>query len=310
MSTMLYNSVRFMLKPWRPKREIFHFVFSKAMTQSSATKIIFQLRKHIQEKPKVLMLSINSAYGDLTQAQIVAEAFQQAASNLDAPFYTFIDCYALGSAYYLASCGTEVYANPFSLIGEVQPCKRSIGFQNVLQNLKINYRQSKRESILLDAFTKVSEKQLEFVNKELKTEFQFALDQIKQNRVGKIKKFDESHIYTAQQALENGLIDDISTFDEVLAKKYPKYKFRELTLFKDDNSMIIVQGQLHLAIENLLTKFENNCQLFVNENVYHDIQEQISELLSNALNNIDIQQSAYDLMMDYLNDFIINSNKY
>lgn len=41
MSTMLYNSVRFMLKPWRPKREIFHFVFSKAMTQSSATKIIF-----------------------------------------------------------------------------------------------------------------------------------------------------------------------------------------------------------------------------------------------------------------------------
>ncbi|CAD8107960.1 unnamed protein product [Paramecium sonneborni] len=310
MSTMLYNSVRFMLKPWRPKREIFHFVFSKAMTQTSANKIIFQLRKHIQEKPKVLMLSINSAYGDQTQAQIVAEAFEQAAKNLDAPFYTFIDCYALGSAYYLASYGTEVYANPFSLIGELQVCKRQIGLQNVLEKFKINYSKSKRESILLDAFTKVSEKQLEFINKELQTEFKFALDQIKQNRAGKIKKFEESKIYTAQQALENGLIDEISTFDEILAKKYPKFKSRELTIFKDENAQIIVQGQLQLAIENLLTKFENNYELYLNENAYNDVQEQISELLTNALNNIDIQQSVYDLMMDYLNDFIINSNKY
>lgn len=60
MSTIIYNSVRFILKPWKPKREIFHFVFSKAITQTAVNRMIFQLRKHLQEKPKVLMLSINS----------------------------------------------------------------------------------------------------------------------------------------------------------------------------------------------------------------------------------------------------------
>jgi hypothetical protein len=61
MSAIIYNSVRFILKPWKPKREIFHFVFSKAITQTAVNRMIFQLRKHLQEeKPKVLMLSINS----------------------------------------------------------------------------------------------------------------------------------------------------------------------------------------------------------------------------------------------------------
>lgn len=32
MSTMLYNSVRFMLKPWKIKKEVFHFKFQKAIT--------------------------------------------------------------------------------------------------------------------------------------------------------------------------------------------------------------------------------------------------------------------------------------
>lgn len=59
-NSILYNAVRFILKPFRPKREIFHFVFTKAVTQTSANKILYQLRKHLQEKPKVLMLSINS----------------------------------------------------------------------------------------------------------------------------------------------------------------------------------------------------------------------------------------------------------
>lgn len=55
-----YKAIRFLLKPWRPKREIFHFRFSRAITEASTTQILYELRKHIQQKPKVLMLSINS----------------------------------------------------------------------------------------------------------------------------------------------------------------------------------------------------------------------------------------------------------
>lgn len=55
-----YTTIRFLMKPWKPKKEIFHFKFSRAITQGSTTQMIYELRKYILHKPRILMLSINT----------------------------------------------------------------------------------------------------------------------------------------------------------------------------------------------------------------------------------------------------------
>lgn len=59
------------------------------------------------------------AVGSVTHAQILVEAFQQAATNLSAPLYTFVEDYALGPGFQLASAGTKVFASIVRVIHEI-----------------------------------------------------------------------------------------------------------------------------------------------------------------------------------------------
>ncbi|CAD8129946.1 unnamed protein product [Paramecium sonneborni] len=64
----------------------------------------------------------------------------------------------------------------------------------------------------------IIEQKEKFINKELKTEFQFVLDQIQQNKIGNIKKLDQSKIYIVQQTLENELINEINSLMKIQQK--------------------------------------------------------------------------------------------
>lgn len=55
-----YTSIRFLMKPWKPRKELFHFKFSRAITYGSTNQMIYELRKYIAHKPRILMLSINT----------------------------------------------------------------------------------------------------------------------------------------------------------------------------------------------------------------------------------------------------------
>jgi protease-4 len=191
--------------------------------EASASRIIRGVRNALDnEHVTSVLLRINSPGGSPSESQRVFEELRHLRAQSDIPIVSWVGDIGASGAYYIAAGTEHIYASPSSLIGSIGVISSSFGFQEAMESLGIERRvfTAGNNKAMLDPFSVMEEEQATFWQQVLEdTHKQFTSDVLK-GREGRLNgdtdELFSGLVWTGNQALDNGLIDEVATLDRAL----------------------------------------------------------------------------------------------
>jgi len=179
-------------------------------------------------------LVINSPGGSAAQCSLIAGLIRQLSEEKSVPVYAFVEDIAASGGYWLACAGDEIHAQETSIVGSVGVISASFGFEDFIEKHGVHRRlhTSGAEKSFLDPFVperKEDVARLDTIQRDIHASFK---DWVKQRRGEKLKGTDktlfEGQFWTANPAVEKGLIDGISDMRSFMREKFgDEVKFSE-----------------------------------------------------------------------------------
>jgi signal peptide peptidase SppA len=175
---------------------------------------------------RAVAMVINSPGGSPAQSHLILQRIRQLATEKKLPVLAFIEDIGASGGYMLACAADEIVADPYSMVGSIGVVGGSFGFDRLIDKLGIERRlyTSGERKAMLDPFLPEKPedvKRLKAIQKEIHELF-IAL--VKERRGGKLKGTDKSlfsgEFWTAQNALELGLIDNIGDARSFLRARF------------------------------------------------------------------------------------------
>lgn len=189
------------------------------------------------EKPGVVAvaLTVNSPGGAAGQSSLIAAHIRQMAEDKNIPVYAFIEDVAASGGYWLACAADEIYAQPVSIVGSIGVISAGFGLEDFIakHGIKRRLHTAGREKSMLDPFSPEKPddvERLQVLQKDIHNAF---IDWVRERRSHMLKATDralfEGRVWTAQPALELGLIDGIQDMRSFMAEKFgDRVKFLDL----------------------------------------------------------------------------------
>lgn len=179
-------------------------------------------------KPGVVAvaLAINSPGGAAGQSSLIANEIRHWAAEKNIPVYAFVEDVAASGGYWLACAADEIYAQTVSIVGSIGVISAGFGFEDFIKKHDVHRRlhTSGHEKSMLDPFQPEKPEDLERLNTIQKELHSCFIDWVRERRGHMLKTADrtlfEGRFWTAQAALELGLIDGIQDMRAFLSNKY------------------------------------------------------------------------------------------
>ncbi len=206
----------------------------------SFARVAKQIEKAF-DKPGVVAvaLAINSPGGSAGQSSLIATEIRHWAEEKNLPVYAFVEDVAASGGYWLACAADEIYAQPVSIVGSIGVISASFGFEDFIKKHDIHRRlhTSGHEKSMLDPFLPEKPEDLERLNTLQKDLHNCFIDWVRERRGHMLKAADrtlfEGRFWTAQTALELGLIDGMQDMRGFLTSKYgDRVKFIDVSTEK------------------------------------------------------------------------------
>jgi protease IV len=168
-----------------------------------------------------VVVQLNSPGGSPVQADIIYnEIFRLREKYPEKPIYGVIEEVCASGCYYIASAMDSLYANGASMVGSIGVIMDSFGAVDLMKKLGVERRiyTAGTNKNLLDPFSPTSAKQLSIIKDMLSDVHSQFINAVKNGR-GELLKDDgelfSGRIYSGNQGLAVGLIDDIGNLNEV-----------------------------------------------------------------------------------------------
>lgn len=171
-------------------------------------------------------LVINCPGGTPAQAELIGNHIRRRADENNIPVLAFIEDVAASGGYWLACAADEIYGAKSSITGSIGVISAGFGLDEFIKEYKIKrrvYTQGK-EKAMLDPFQPEKEsdvKRLTSLQKDLHAHF---IEWVKSRRGDKLEgtksSLFEGQIWTAQPAVDIGIMDGIGECDTVLKEKF------------------------------------------------------------------------------------------
>lgn len=171
-------------------------------------------------------LAVNSPGGSAGQSSLIAHEIRFWAEEKNLPVYAFVEDVAASGGYWLACAADEIYAQPVSIIGSIGVISASFGFEDFIRKHDIHRRlyTAGHEKSLLDPFLPEKPEDLDRLGALQKDLHNCFIDWVRERRGHMLKAGDrtlfEGRFWTAQTALELGLIDGLQDMRAFLSAKY------------------------------------------------------------------------------------------
>ena len=175
---------------------------------------------------QAVLLNINSPGGTPVQSDLVSAYIREKAEKHNVPVLVFVEDLAASGGYWLACTGSEIYAAPCSIVGSIGVISQGFGFHQLIEKYGIErrtYTAGENKSIN-DPFEPVKEKDVEIIkNIQGKIHKEF-IKHVKTSRGERLKGDDKllvnGEFWTAETALELGLIDGVDHMETFIARKW------------------------------------------------------------------------------------------
>jgi protease-4 len=193
-------------------------------TSSSPDRISAVLNKARQDRNiKAVLLRINSPGGGVAATDLIAHEIQSFARTTGLPVYAHILDVGASGGYYVASVADRIYAEPTCITGSIGVIMSLPKFKELAE--KVGYEQvvikSGKMKDLGNALRDMSEEERRVFEEMVLSMYNRFLDVIVAGRPAfdtreQLLPLADGRVFTAEQAREHGLIDEVAHMDRVL----------------------------------------------------------------------------------------------
>ena len=206
--------------------------------ESSAELLTSALRSAFEDAgAKAVVLLINSPGGSPVQAGIVNDEIKRLKLIYHKPVYAVVEDACASAAYYVAVSTDKIFVDKASIVGSIGVLMDGFGFTGLMEKLGVERRlmTAGEHKGFLDPFSPQTEKHREYAQSLLNQIHQQFIDVVKAGRGQRLKETPDTFsglFWSGQQAVENGLADQLGNLDFVArevvkAEKIIDYTRRE-----------------------------------------------------------------------------------
>ncbi|VAW55473.1 Periplasmic serine proteases (ClpP class), partial [hydrothermal vent metagenome] len=187
-----------------------------AGAEASADNVVSGLREAFKDPDTVgVILRIDSPGGSPVQSgYIYDEILRLREKHPNKPLYAVIGDICASGGYYVAAATEKIYADQASIVGSIGVRMDNFGFVDAMKKIGIERRTltSGKNKALLDPFAPEDEVVKTHMKGLLKSVHNQFINAVKQGRGKRLKEVDgmfEGLIWTGDQSVEIGLIDEL-----------------------------------------------------------------------------------------------------
>lgn len=167
---------------------------------------------------KGMLLKVDSPGGTIYESEELYLKIQEYKEKTGRPVWTYMEHYAASGGYYISAPSDKIYANPNTTTGSIGVIISGYDMTGLYEKLGIR----------TISITSGPNKDMSQMNEEQMAIYQASVDEsyerfvqiVAEGRnmsVDEVKTLADGRIYTAKQAKANGLVDEISLYDEMKA---------------------------------------------------------------------------------------------
>ncbi|MGB3456750.1 MAG: signal peptide peptidase SppA [Litorimonas sp.] len=205
------------------------------------------------DKVEAVVLRISSGGGSATASDQIMAAVQRV-RDADIPVVVSMGQYAASGGYYIAAPADHIVAMPQTITGSIGIFGGKIAFEDTFARVGYNVEGIRVGGEFAGAYNAdepFTEAQAEGYAREMTRQYEIFLDVVADGRDmtrEEVRTVGEGRVWTGEQALERGLVDELGGFDTALAaalklaeldadaevhiKRFPRPKTRD-ELFND-----------------------------------------------------------------------------
>jgi len=233
--------------------------------QAGAERIVFDLREARQNpNTKGIVLRVNSPGGSATASRIIEDELQQIKAQ-GLPLIVSMGGYAASGGYLISESADYIFSHPHTVTG-------SIGIFGMLMHvgegagkLGITFDEVKttRNSDIMSIAKPKTEEQLALIQDFMSSFYNEWTERVAENRdqsVEHIRSIASGRVWSGNQALENGLVDELGGITEAIAyaataadigEDYVVYEYpKKLT---EDEAIAAALGMQNAKLKTLIS---------------------------------------------------------
>lgn len=183
-----------------------------------------------------LILFVNTPGGGVYESDELYLAIKDYKESTGRPVYSYMASEAASGGYYISAPCDRIFANRNCWTGSIGVTIGTLyDITGLLEKygvktVSIHAGKNKAMGSYTEELTKEQQEILKSLVDEAYDQFVGIVAEGRKMKVEEVKKLADGRIYTAKQAKENGLIDEIGTFDEAVAEMKKTYELDGCTV--------------------------------------------------------------------------------
>ncbi|MCC6546531.1 signal peptide peptidase SppA [Candidatus Sumerlaeota bacterium] len=191
--------------------------------QSTVNQVSEKLAKARRDEDiKAVILRVDSPGGGVTASDIIYERLRKFKKDTGLPVYVSMLDLAASGGYYVSMAGDEIYVHPTTITGSIGVIAMFPQFEGLGKKIGayMEILKSGENKDLTGGFKNMTDGQRAILQQMIDEMYARFVSVVKDGRPNleesKIRELADGRIYTAQQAVDNGLVDGIKYTDEVV----------------------------------------------------------------------------------------------
>ena len=185
---------------------------------------------------KGIILYLDTPGGTVFASDEVYLKLKEYQEKTDRPVYASMQSMAASGGYYISACADKIYANRNTWTGSIGVTLGTMYDVSELLDalgVKTNTITSGKNKAMGSSVEEMTDEQREIYQSLVDEAYDQFVEIVANGRgmtVKEVKKIADGRVYTAKQAKENGLVDEIGTFDETVSDMKSTYNLSSCKL--------------------------------------------------------------------------------
>ena len=212
-----------------------------ASTDANADRLVRGLRSAFEDpQTRGVIVRINSPGGSPVQAGLVYDEIRRLREqHPDIPVYAVATDLCASGGYYIAAAADRIYANRASMVGSIGVRFGSFGFVEAMDKLGVDRRliTAGENKAMLDPFLPEDPEQVAHIKRMVDAIHEQFIEAVRRGRADRLEDADaelfSGLIWTGEQALAKGLVDDLASAGYVAREVVGAEKIVDFTPRRD-----------------------------------------------------------------------------
>ena len=168
------------------------------------------------ENNRGILLYVDSPGGTVYESEELYDKLMEYKEYTGQPVWTYMAHYAASGGYMISVASDEIYANKNTTTGSIGVIMSGYDLSGLYEKLGIRYV-SITSGEMKDS-SQLTEEQIALYQEQVDEYYETFVDKVAKGRgmsKEEVKALADGRTYTAKQALERGLIDEISSYEEM-----------------------------------------------------------------------------------------------